>query len=82
MLQEEQDSTAVEMLSAVREIEQSDAVVDRRHKIAILFCKSYGKAVLLTPTLENIRYWVECTRMRQDEIEDSIQESYELVQTF
>ena len=79
---EEQDSVAVEMLSAVREIDQLDAESDHRHKIAALYCKAYEKAVLLTPTLENVRCWVECTRMRQDEIKDSVQESYELAQTF
>ena len=79
---EEQESAAAEMLSAVREIDQLDAEADRRHKIAGLFCKAYERAVLLTPTEENVRIWAECTRMTQDEIEDSVQESYELAQTF
>ena len=79
---EEQDSAAAEMLSAVREIDQSDAEADRRHKIAGLFCKAYEKAVLLTPTEENVRIWTECTRMTREEIEDSVQDSYELAQTF
>ena len=79
---EEQESAAAEMLSAVREIDQSDAEADRRHKIAGLFCKAYEKAVLLTPTEENVRIWTECTRMTREEIEDSVQDSYELAQTF
>ena len=79
---EEQESAAAEMLSAVREIDQLDAEAERRGKIASLFCKAYEKAVLLTPTLENVRIWVENTRMRPDEIEDSMRESYELAQTF
>ena len=70
------------MLSAVREIDQLDAEANRRGKIADLFCKAYEKAVLLTPTEENVRIWTECTRMTQEEIEDSVQESYELAQTF
>jgi len=80
--QEEQNSAAAEMLSAVREIDQSDAEADRGHKIAGLFCKAYERAVLLTPTPENVLCWVEGTRMRPDEVEDSIKESYELAQTF
>ena len=60
---EEQDSAAAEMLSAVREIDQSDTKIDRRHKIAGLFCKAYERAVLLTPTEENVLIWTECTRM-------------------
>ena len=79
---ETQDDLAVEMLSAVREVEQLDAEAERRGKTAKLFCKVYEKAVLLTPTVENIRDWVMGTRMRTDEIEDSIKESYELAQTF
>ena len=79
---EERESAAAEMLSAVRKIDQSDAEANRRGRIAGLFCKAYEKAVLLTPTEENVRIWTECTRMTQDEIEDSVQESYELAQTF
>ena len=79
---EEQESTATKMLSAMREIDQLDAEAECRGKIASLFCKAYEKAVLLTPTLENVRIWVENTRMRPDEIEDSMRESYELAQTF
>lgn len=79
---EEQETFAAEMLAAVREIDQSDAEADRKAKIAGLFCKAYEKAVLLTPTLENVRCWVDCTRMRPDEIEDSVKESYELAQVF
>ena len=79
---EEQESAAAEMLSAVREIDQLDAEADRRHKIAGLFCKAYERAVLLTPTEKNVRTWAECTRMTPEEIEDSVQESYKLAQTF
>lgn len=79
---EERESAAAEMLSAVREIDQSDAEADRRGKIAGLFCKTYERAVLLTPTEENVRIWAECTRMTPEEIEDSVKESYELAQTF
>lgn len=79
---EEQEPAAAEMLSAVREIDQLDVEAERRGKIAGLFCKAYEKAVLLTPTLENVRIWVENTRMRTNKIEDSMRESYELARTF
>lgn len=80
--QEKAAALAVEMEKAKKEIRQSDAEADRRHKIAGLFCKAYERAVLLTPTLENVRCWVNCTRMRPEEIEDSVKESYELAQVF
>lgn len=78
----EQKSAAAEMLSAAQEIDQLDAEADHSHKVAALFCKAYERTVLLTPTLENVSCWVECTRMRTDEIEDSIKEPYELARTF
>lgn len=79
---EEQESAAAEMLLAVREIDQLDAESEYRHKIAGLFCKAYERAVLLTPTVENVRFWTEGTRMRPEEIEDTVKESYELAQVF
>ncbi|WP_302777680.1 hypothetical protein [Anaerotruncus colihominis] len=78
---EEQESAVAEMLSAMREIDRLDTESNCRHKVAALFCKAYEKAVLLTPTVGNVRCWVECTRIRPDEIEDSVKESYELAQT-
>ncbi len=79
---EEAAALAVELEKAKKEIKQLDAEADRRHKIAGLFCKAYERAVLLTPSEENVRIWAECTRMTQEEIEDSVQDSYELAQTF
>ena len=79
---DEAAALAVELAKAKTEIQAFDAESDRRHKIAGLFCKAYEKAVLLTSTEENVRIWTECTRMRPDEVEDSVKESYELAQTF
>lgn len=79
---EGQETAASEMLSAVRENVQLDAETERRGKVAALFCKAYERTALLTPTLENIRIWVENKRMKPDEVEDSVQESCELAQTF
>lgn len=76
------ETAAIEMIAAVREIDRIDAEADWRGKIASLFCKAYERAILLTPTSENIRCWVEGTRMRPEEIEDSIKASYELAQVF
>ena len=68
---------------AAREaIRQLDAVVDQRTRIANVFCKAYERAVLLTPTTENVRFWVEGTRMTPAELEDTVYDSYELAETF
>lgn len=79
---EKRETAAAEMIAAVREIDQIDAEAERRGKIASLFCKAYERAVLLKPTSENIRCWVEGTRMKPEEIEDAARESYELAQVF
>ena len=73
---------AVELAKAKKEIRELDAESDRRHKIAALFCKAFERAVLLTPTEENVRCWVEGTRMRTDEIKDSVKEARELAGVF
>ena len=73
---------AVEVEKAKKEIRENDAEIDRQSKIAGVFCKAYEKAVLLTPTEENVRIWVKCTRMTKEEMEDTIKESRELADVF
>lgn len=73
---------AVELAKAKKEVQAFDAESDRRHKIAGLFCKAFERAVLLTPTEENVRIWTECTRMTREEIEDSAKEARELAEVF
>ena len=73
---------AVELLKAKKEIRVLDVEAEHRGKIAGLFCKAFERAVLLTPSEENVRLWVEGARMRQDEIEDSVKEARELSGVF
>lgn len=79
---EEAAAQAVELEKAKKEIRQADAESDRRHKISGLFCKAFERAVLLTPTEENVRIWTQCTRMTPEEIEDNAKEARELAETF
>lgn len=79
---EEAAAQAVELAKAKKEIQVLDEEADRRGKIAKLFCQAFEKAVQLTPTEENVRIWVEGTRMRPDEIEDSVKEARELSEMF
>ena len=79
---EEAAAQAVELLKAKKDIQAIDAEADRRGKIAALFCKAFERAVLLTPTEVNVRIWVENTRMRPNEIEDSVKEARELAEVF
>ena len=59
-----------------------DTAINQRTRIANMFCKAYERAVLLTPTLENVRIWTECTWMTLAELEDTVYDSYELAETF
>ncbi len=79
---EEAAALVVELEKAKKEIRQCDAEADRRGRIADLFCKAFEKAVLLTPTEENVRIWTECTRMTREEIEDSVKDARELAEVF
>ena len=72
--------TALE--KAKKEIRQKDAEIDRRSRIAGVFCKAFEKSVLLEPTEENVRIWVECTRMNREEMEDTAREARELAAAF
>ena len=81
-LREEAAARAVELIHAKEEISRTDAEAEHRGKIAGLFCKAFERAVLLTPSEENVRLWVEGTRMRADEIEDSVKEARELSGVF
>jgi hypothetical protein len=79
---DEAAAQAVELEKAKKEIQQADAESNRRHKIAGLFCKAFERAVLLTPTEENVRIWTQCTRMTLEEIEDNAKEARELAEVF
>ena len=79
---EEAALVAVEVEKAKKELREKDAEIDRQSKIAGIFCKAYEKAVLLTPTEENVRIWARCTRMTREEMEDTVKESRELAEVF
>ncbi len=83
--EEEQDAAArmaVEYEKMKKEIKKADAETDRRSKIAKVFCKAFECAVAMEVTEENVRIWTECTRMRPDEMEYSVQEARELAGAF
>ena len=79
---EEAAAQAVALAKAKKDIHALDEEAERRGKITKLFCQAFEKAVQLTPSEENIRIWIEGTRMRPDEIEDSIKEAHELSDVF
>ena len=79
---EQAAAEALEYEKAKKELQKQYAEIDRKGKIAALFCKAYEKAVLLTPSEENIRCWTDGTRMTPEEMRDTVKESREIAQVF
>ena len=79
---EQAAAEALEYEKAKKELKKQDAEIDRKGKIAALFCKAYEKAVLLTPSEENIRCWTDGTRMTPEEMRDTVKESRDLAEVF
>ena len=79
---EQAAAEALEYEKAKKELKKQDAEIDRKGKIAALFCKAYEKAVLLTPSEENVRCWTDGTRMTPEEMRDTVKESREIAQVF
>ena len=79
---DEAAAQALALAQAKKELRELDAAAEHRGRVARLFCKAFEYAVQLTPTEENVRLWVGGTRMRTDEIEDSVKEARELAQVF
>jgi len=81
----ERDKAAAEVLEyerAKKILAKQNAEIDRKSKIANLFCKAFEKAILLEVTKENVRIWTDCCRMRDNEIFDSAKEADEIAESF
>ena len=73
---------ALEYEKAKRELAGKNAEIDRKAKIANLYCKAFEKSILLEVTEENVRIWTDCCRMRENEIADSAKEAREIASYF
>lgn len=51
---------ALEYEKAKRELAGKNAEIDRKAKIANLYCKAFEKSILLEVTEENVRIWTDC----------------------
>lgn len=83
--EDQREQAAAELLEyekAKKELKQQEAEIDRRGKVANIFCKAYEKAALLTATEENVRCWTDGTRMTQEELQDTVKESREIARVF
>ena len=72
----------MEYEKAKRELAGKNAEIDRRSKIANLYCKAFEKAIMLEVSEENVRIWTDCCRMRENEIADNAKEAREIAGYF
>ena len=81
---EDREQAAADLLEAQyrKAVEKLDSDLAERERIARLFCKAYEKAALLEATEENVRAWVESTRMTPAEMSDTVTDSLNLSQVF
>ena len=83
--EDQREQAAAELLEyekAKKDLKQQNAEIDRRGKVANIFCKAYEKAALLTAAEEDVRCWTEGTRMTPEELQDTVKESREIAQVF
>lgn len=80
--QEQAAAQAIEFEKAKKELKKSDAEIDRRSKLAKEISTAFSKAIRIEATEENVRCWVECTRMTVPEMGDSIKEAREIAEIF
>lgn len=81
--EDQREDAAQDALKKLRkEVQEKDAEIDRKTKIAKRFCAIYEKINLLEISEDNIRIWVDCTRMKPDEIADAAEESYRRSEMF
>lgn len=80
--QEQAAVKAIEYEKAKKDLRKSDAEIDRRGKLAKEISTVFSKAIRLEPSEENVRCWVECTRMTLPEMSDSIKEAREIAEIF
>ena len=82
--EEEREPAARELLKEQfnKAVKKLDAELDQKARISKQFCSAYEKAVLLVATEENVRAWVECTRMTPAEMSETVTESLDLSKTF
>ena len=73
---------ALEYEKAKRELAGKNAEIDRKAKIANMYCKAFEKAIMLDVSEENVRIWTDCCRMRENEIADSAKEAREIAGYF
>lgn len=79
--QEEAAKVAVEYEKMKKGIKKADAEIDRQGKIAKEYCKAFEYAIpLLRASEENVRIWMEYTRMDPSEMIRTAEEARELAQ--
>lgn len=82
--EEDREQAAADLIQAQynKAVEKLDSELAQKEKISKQFCRAFEKAALLEATEDNVRAWVECTRMPPAEMADTVKDSLNLSQVF
>jgi len=76
--EDQREAAAAAILEAEKTVQEKDAEVERKGKIAKQICTAFEKSFLMQPTEENIRIWIDYAGIRSDMVDDMIGQAEEL----
>lgn len=76
--EDQREAAAAAILEADKTLQEKDAEVERKGKIAKQICTAFEKSFLMQPTEENIRIWIDYAGIRSDMVDDMIGQAEEL----
>lgn len=76
--EDQREAAAARILEAEKTVQEKDAEVERKGRIAKQICTAFEKSFLMQPTEENIRIWIDYAGIRSDMVDDMIGQAEEL----
>jgi hypothetical protein len=76
--EDQREAAAAAILEADKTLQEKDAEVERKGKVAKQICTAFEKSFLMQPTEENIRIWIDYAGIRSDMVDDMIGQAEEL----
>ncbi len=76
--EDQREAAAAKILEAEKTVQEKDAEVERKGRIAKQICTAFEKSFLMQPTEENIRIWIDYAGIRSDMVDDMIGQAEEL----
>ncbi len=82
---EEQEQAAAQLIErkkARKEMEEKDAEIEQKSRVAKTFCAAFEKAILVRPTEENVRIWIYHTGVRPEQLDGLVSDAREISEDF